>query len=112
MLQKCCYPEPVAGTGAGQDWTGSTTLFMCYNLQIWNGIKQNDAVYRIRPDPDIFSDPPGPRPDTEKIMHFRPDVDLEKLRTSDWNWIQQKKNKDPNGSGEAMLIQLNPEQQH
>ena len=39
----------------------------------------------------IFSDPPGPRPDTEKIMHFRPDVDLEKLRTSDWNWIQQKK---------------------
>ena len=60
----------------------------------------------------IFSDPPGPSPDTEKIMHFRPDVDLEKLRTSDWNWIQQKKNKDPNGSGEAMLIQLNPEQQH
>ena len=30
MLQKFCYPEPepVAGigAGAGQDWTGSTTL--------------------------------------------------------------------------------------
>ena len=28
MLQKCCYPEPepVAGTRAGQDWTGSTTV--------------------------------------------------------------------------------------
>ena len=28
MLQKLCYsePDPGAGTGAGQDWTGSTTL--------------------------------------------------------------------------------------
>ena len=26
MLQKLCYPEPVVGTGAGQDWTGSITL--------------------------------------------------------------------------------------
>ena len=32
MFNKFCYPEPepepVAGTGAGQDWTGSTTLVL------------------------------------------------------------------------------------
>ena len=29
VLQKFCYlePEPAAGTGAGQDWTGSIPLF-------------------------------------------------------------------------------------
>ena len=33
MLNKFCYPEPGAGTvaGAGQDWPGSTTLF----LSVW-----------------------------------------------------------------------------
>ena len=28
MLQKCCYTELGAGTGAGQDWKGSTTLVL------------------------------------------------------------------------------------
>ena len=41
MLQKFCYPEPEPGagsrTGAGQDWTGSTTLLtgtFMYNMMI------------------------------------------------------------------------------
>ena len=33
VLKKCCYPELGAGvrTGAGQDWTGSTTLITSIN---------------------------------------------------------------------------------
>ena len=37
MIKKICYLEPgagfgtVAGTGAGQDWTGSTTLLLQYS---------------------------------------------------------------------------------
>ena len=40
ILQKCCYPEPVAG--AGQDWTGSTTLEGWWNV-VKNGGKPTGA---------------------------------------------------------------------
>ena len=43
MSKNCCFlePEPEAGTRAGQDWTGSTTLVRgngggCYTPSIWS----------------------------------------------------------------------------
>ena len=44
VLQKCYQePKPVAGTGAGQDWTGSTTLLAEVGLLIVT----KDAVFNI-----------------------------------------------------------------
>ena len=34
MFKKFCYPDPIAGTGAGQDWIGSTTLGTVFHHQM------------------------------------------------------------------------------
>ena len=44
-VTKCCdpEPEPVAGTGAGQDWTGFTTLLISLLFQKERSIKMFHA---------------------------------------------------------------------
>ena len=68
ILQKCCYPEPVAG--AGQDWTGSTTLEGWWNV-VKNGGKPTGAgAGEKKPelDENILSRRNGNRKPNSKIF--------------------------------------------